>query len=409
MGRELILAVDAISKERGIARETLLENLETALLSAARRKYGGEGNLAVRIDRKSGDIGVFSVRTVVEEGQELEEGDIPLGEAREIDPELEPGDTIENSLEVDLKEFGRIAAQTAKQVLFQKVKEAERDAIYEEFKDKGGTIVSGTVTRRERGNVFVNIGKAEGILPIRQTLPNENLRRGDMVKAYIEEVRVSPRGPEIRLSRNHANFVAELFRLEVPEIYEGIVEIRAIVREPGDRTKMAVVSKDSMVDPVGACVGMKGTRVQSIVRELRGEKIDIIPWTDDPRLLIAKALSPATVERIGINEDDKSAMAVVAESQLSLAIGKKGQNVRLAMKLTGWDLDIMSDTEYDKIRHDQIEESLRRETGAAQAGADEPEPDSDAAVPDESPSGSEEPSEDEGGETLQEARIDEEQ
>jgi len=298
----------------------------------------------------------------VEEVEDPESSEITLEEAQGLDADAEVGDTLENPFPVDLKEFGRIAAQTAKQVLFQKVKEAERDAIYEEFKDKAGTIVSGTVTRRERGNVFVNIGKAEALLPLRQTLPNENLRRGDMVKAYIEDVRVSSRGPEIRLSRNHANFVAELFRLEVPEIYEGIVQIRAIVREPGDRTKMAVVSSDSMVDPVGACVGMKGTRVQSIVRELRGEKIDIIPWTDDPRLLIAKALSPAVVDRIGINEDEKSAMAVVGESQLSLAIGKKGQNVRLAMKLTGWDLDIMSDTEYDTIRHDQIEESLRRET-----------------------------------------------
>jgi N utilization substance protein A len=247
------------------------------------------------------------------------------------------------------------------------VREAERDVIYSEFKDKVGQIVSGIVMRKEKGIYFLNLGKTEAILPIKDTLPNENLKRSDTVRAFIEDVRITPKGPAIVVTRTSPLFVAALFKMEVPEINEGLVIIKDIVREPGERTKLSVYSKNPSIDPVGACVGMKGTRVQSIVRELRGERIDIIPWTDDPRQLIARALSPAAVDRIGINEEAKTAMVVVNDQQLSLAIGKKGQNVRLAMKLTGWDIDILSETEYSKMRMEEadrtFEDTLKKEPG----------------------------------------------
>ncbi len=362
MTKELCHVIEQISREKGISKETMVEALESALLSAMRKKYGGRTNINLTIDRKKCTIRVFESKQVVAEvtDPDLE---ISVKDGVKIDPSKKEGDTIEFPL--DLQDLGRIAAQTAKQVIFQRVREAERDVIYSEFKDKAGQIVSGTVMRREKGAYFINLGKTEAYLAIKDTLPNENLKRGDTVKAIIEEVKVTSKGPEIIVSRSTPQFVAELFKMEVPEISEGLVIIKNIVREPGERTKIAVTSKDTAVDPVGSCVGMKGTRVQAIVRELRGERIDIIPWTDDARTLLARALSPATVEKIGINEEDKTAMVVVNDQQLSLAIGKKGQNVRLAMKLTGWDIDIISDTEYSKIRMEEtdkaLEDSLRKE------------------------------------------------
>lgn len=361
MSRELIHFIEQISRERGVSKDVLVGNLEAALESAARRKYGTRSNILVHLNPDSGEITAHSILVVVEEVEDPK-AEIGLEDARKLDPDIEIDDTLEE--ELSLEDFGRIAAQTAKQVLFQKVRDSERDVIYNEYKDRAGEVVSGTVTRRERGLVFVNIGKTEAILPMRASIPGENLRRGDTVRAFIEEVKLTPRGPSIQLSRTRPQFVSELFRMEVPEIAEGIVEITNIVREPGDRTKMAVTSKDRMVDPVGACVGMKGTRVQSIVRELRGEKIDIVPWTGDLRLFISKALSPASIDRIAVNEEEKSAMAIVEESQLPLAIGRRGGNVRLATKLTGWDIDIMSDREYDAVRNGQIEESIKKETEA---------------------------------------------
>ena len=266
---------------------------------------------------------------------------------------------------MDLHDLGRIAAQTVKQVIFQRVREAERDVIYNEFKDKVGQIISGVVMRKEKGAYFLSVGKTEAVLHFKDTLPNENLKRGDTVKAIIEEVKITSKGPSIVVSRTSPQLVGELFRMEVPEIYEGLVIIKDIVREPGERTKLVVLSKNTSVDPVGSCVGMKGARVQTIVRELRGERIDIIPWNEDPRALIVSALSPASIEKIGINEEEKTAMVVVNDQQLSLAIGKRGQNVRLAMKLTGWDIDIISDTEYSKIRMEEtdkaLEDSLKKE------------------------------------------------
>lgn len=362
MTKELCHVIEQISREKGIAKETMVEALESALLSAMRKKYGGRTNINLTIDRKKCTIRVFESKQVVAEVTDPDM-EISVKAATKIDPAKKEGDTIEFPL--DLQDLGRIAAQTAKQVIFQRVREAERDVIYSEFKDKAGQIVSGTVMRREKGAYFINLGKTEAYLAIKDTLPNENLKRGDTVKAIVEEVKVSAKGPEIIVSRATPQFVSELFKMEVPEISEGLVIIKNIVREPGERTKIAVTSKDSAVDPVGSCVGMKGTRVQAIVRELRGERIDIIPWTDDPRTLLARALSPATVEKIGVNEEDKTAMVVVNDQQLSLAIGKKGQNVRLAMKLTGWDIDIISDTEYSKIRVEEadkaLEDSMRKE------------------------------------------------
>jgi len=280
-----------------------------------------------------------------------------------MNPEKKEGETID--FPMDLHDLGRIAAQTAKQVIFQRVREAERDVIYNEFKDKVGQIISGVVMRKEKGAYFLNLGKTEAVLYFKDALPSENLKRGDMVRAIVEDVRITTKGPSIVVSRISPQFVGELFRMEVPEINEKLVVIKQIVREPGERTKIAVYSTNSSIDPVGSCVGMKGTRVQTIVRELRGERIDIIPWTEDPRALIASALSPASVEKIGINEEEKTAMVVVNDQLLSLAIGKRGQNVRLAMKLTGWDIDIISDTEYSKIRMEEtdkaLEDSLKKE------------------------------------------------
>lgn len=355
MSKELCYAVDQISREKGISREILLEALRSALLSAARKKFGGRTNIDLVIDPKTCDITAFEIKTIVSQVSNSDE-EISLEEAKKLHPERNEGDTI--NFPLDLHDFSRIAAQTAKQVILQRVREAERDAIYNDFKDRAGQVVSGVTMRREKGLYFLNLGRTEAILPIKETLPNENLKRGDTVKALIEEVRVTPRGPVIVLSRTDPQFVAALFRMEVPEISEGLVVIKDIVREPGERTKLTVFSKDPSIDPVGACVGMKGTRVQSIVRELRGERIDIIPWTDDPRVLIARALSPAAVDRIGINEEEKTAMVVVSDQQLSIAIGKKGQNVRLAMKLTGWDIDILSETEYSQMKTEEADKTL---------------------------------------------------
>jgi len=370
MNRELIHIIEQMSKERGISKESILNTLESALLSAVRKKYGLTAEITIKIDDESGEIDMTALKTIVSKVAEPNE-EISVREASKIETGKKVGDTIEAPISID--NFGRIAAQTAKQVLFQRVREAEKEAIFEEYKEKAGQIVNGVVIRREKGSYYIALGRAEATLPIKNTLSGETLKRSETIRAYIEEVKVTSKGPVILLSRTHPNFVAELFKMEIPEIYEGLVTIREIVREAGDRTKLTVSSTNPMVDPVGACVGMKGTRVQSIVRELRGERIDIIPWTDDPRVLIAKALSPAMVESLGINEEEKSAMVVVNDQQLSIAIGKKGQNVRLAMKLTGWDIDIISETEYNKIRKGEIEsqlEELQEENALSEDGPD---------------------------------------
>lgn len=363
MTKELCFIIDQISREKGIPRDVLLSTLESALLSAARKKYGGRTNINLRIDPKTCNITVFETKKIVDQVSNPEEEMTPE-EAAKVSPGKSLGEEIE--VPIYLQDFGRIAAQTAKQVIFQRVREAERDIIFKEFKDKAGQVTSGVVMRKEKGIYFLSVGKAEAVLPQKESMPGENIKRGDTVRVFIEDVRVTPKGPIIYLSRINPKFVVELFKMEVPEIAEGLVIIKNIVREPGERTKIAVYSKDHAIDPVGACVGMKGTRVQSIVRELRGERIDIIPWTDDARILISRALSPATVDKIGINEDEKTAMVVVNDQQLSLAIGKKGQNVKLAMKLTGWDIDIVSESEYSKMRKEEAD-SVLQGTGRQEA------------------------------------------
>ncbi len=349
MSRELIQIIEHMSKERGIPKESIISTLESAILSAVRKKIGLTPEIDIKIDIEKGGIAIIATKKIVKKVTNPDE-EISLKDAKKIDPDKGVDDEIETPISFDNFDFGRIAAQTAKQVLFQRVREAEKDAIFEEYKDKVGQIISGVMIRREKGCYYVALGRAEATLPQKSTLPTETIKRGETIRAYIEDVKVTNKGPVILLSRTHSKFVEELFRMEIPEIYDGLVEIKDIVREAGDRTKLAVISTNSMIDPVGACVGMKGTRVQSIVRELRGERIDIIPWTDDPRILIPKALSPANVESIGLDEEGKSAMVVVNDQQLSIAIGKKGQNVRLASQLTGWEIEIISDTEYEKMR-----------------------------------------------------------
>lgn len=356
MTKELCFIIEQISREKGISKDTIIKTLESALLSAARKKYGGRLNVDLRIDPKTCAIKVFETKKIVENVTNSDE-EVTVEYAAKNFPDKALGEEVE--IPIQLQDFGRIAAQTTKQVIFQRVREAEKDVIYKDFKDKTGHITSGTVMRKEKGLYLLNIGKAEAVLPIKETLPGENLKRGETVRIYIEDVRITPKGPIIFLSRTNPNFVIGLFKTEVPEIAEGLVVIKNIVREPGERTKLAVFSNDASIDPVGACVGMKGTRVQSIVRELRGERIDIIPWTDDPRVLISRALSPATVDRIGVNEEEKTAMVIVNDQQLSLAIGKKGQNVKLAMKLTGWDIDIISESEYSKIKIEEADKALQ--------------------------------------------------
>ncbi len=355
MSKELCYIIDQISREKGMSRDALLKVLESAMLSAAKKRFGGKNNLTLKIDPKNCNIQMFEVKEVVQNVVDRER-EISLEDARKISPDKGIGDLIE--IPIPFQDFGRIAAQTAKQVIFQKVKEAERDIIYEEYKDKIGQIVSGTVLRKEKGCYYIGLAKTEGILWQRDVLPNETLKRGDIVKAYLSEIRQTAKGPNIMLTRTDPNFVAELFKMEVPEIQDGIVVIKAIARDPGERTKMAVYSNDPAVDAVGACVGMKGTRVQAIVRELKGERIDIIPWSDDPRIFIARALTPAVIDRVGINEEEKTAMVIADDQQLSLAIGRRGQNIKLASKLTGWDIEIISESEYSKMKMEEADRSL---------------------------------------------------
>jgi N utilization substance protein A len=356
MNQELIKLIEQISRDKGIEKETLLANLESAILSAIRKKSDYKQNINVRIDGVTGQMEVFCLKTVVDEVKNQKE-EISLEEAQQIDSDKSSGEQIE--IPLGLEQFGRIAAQTAKQVLYQKVRASETEVIFDEYQKKIGHAVSGTIMRKEKGCFFVNIGRAEAHLYQKETSPIDALKRGDTIKAYVDDVKKSSKGPVIRLNRTKAEFVSELFKMEVPEIYDGLVVIKKIVREPGERTKLIVYSEDKAIDPVGSCVGMKGTRVQSIVRELKGERIDIIPYTEDPRMLIAKSLSPAAVEKIGINEDERTAVVIVNDSQLSVAIGKKGQNVRLAIKLTGWNIDIMSNSEYDKIKVEETEKQLK--------------------------------------------------
>ena len=353
MNRELISVIDEIGRQKGIDKARVIGAIESALQTAAKKRFGQAENIQVEIDSKTGEISVVSKKTIVETVSNPK-AEISLQEARQYDSEAEVGDEIGSLIEMN--ELGRIAAQTAKQVIFQKVREAEWEAVQKEYSTRQGDLVTGIILGMERRNYLVDLGKTEAILPIQEQIPRETYRRGDRVKAMLLEVRRTPKDVQVILSRSHPQFVAKLFELEVPEVMEKIIEIKSVVREPGDRTKIAVTSREKAVDPVGACVGIKGSRVQAVVRELRGEKIDIITWTQDPRVFIAEALNPATIEKVGIDEEKKSALVVTADSQLSLAIGKNGQNVRLAARLTGWKIDIISATEYEKEKVERDKE-----------------------------------------------------
>lgn len=366
MNKEFIEAMDELEKEKHISKDILLETIESALVSAYKKNYGTAENVRVEIDRDTGDIAVLMRKDIVNE-DDIEDDMIQMSleEAQEIDERYEIGDSIE--FQVTPRDFGRIAAQTAKQVVVQRIREAERGMVYDDFINRQGEIITGTVQRKSGDTLFINIGKAEGILSANEQVPGEHFDVRQRLKVYIMDVKKTTKGPQVFLSRSHPGLVKMLFELEVPEIQDGIVEIKGIAREAGSRTKMAVFSEDENVDPVGACVGTRGSRVQSIVDELYGEKIDIIFWSDDPAELISNVLSPAEVEEVIIEDENiMSATAIVPDYQLSLAIGKQGQNVRLAAKVSGWKIDIKSHTQYfgdgeDEEGYDDDEEIVEND------------------------------------------------
>ena len=342
---EIKRVIEQVSRDKGIERHVLIKALEEALKSAARKKYGPKIDIEVQYSEETGELEVFQFKEVAEV---VEEPMLQIGleEGRKLDAECEIGDSL--GTKMDTATFGRIAAQSAKQVIIQKLKDAEKEAVYTGFIDRRGEIINGIVQRIDRGDIIVNLGQTEGVLPVREQVPREGYRRGDRIRALILEVLQESRGPQVVLSRTHPSFLITLFRTEVPEISEGIVSIMGASREPGVRSKIAVASSNSDIDPVGACVGMKGSRVQNVVQELRGEKIDIIPWHVDPAKFVCNALAPAEISRVIIDEDNKSMEVIVPDEFLSIAIGKKGQNVRLASKLTGWHLDVKSESTYNQ-------------------------------------------------------------
>lgn len=343
MNKDLFAAIDALEKEKGISKEILFEALEVALISAYKRNFQSAPAFRVELDRDTGEIKVYSQLKVVENVED-EQQEVNLYEARVYDPHCQLEDTVE--MEVTPKEFGRIAAQTAKQVVIQRIREAERELIYESFVDRTEEVITGLVRRFEQRNVIIDLGRTEAVLPVDEQIPHERYRQGERVKTYIVDVKKTTKGPQITVSRTHTGFLKRLFEMEVPEIYEGIVEIKAAAREAGFRSKLAVTSNNQDIDPVGACVGPKGSRVQAISNELKGEKIDIVKWSEESEEYIANALSPAKVSSVYLDSENKSASVVVPDSQLSLAIGKEGQNARLAARITGWKVDISSETQY---------------------------------------------------------------
>jgi N utilization substance protein A len=350
---ELLQIAEAVAREKSIDRKIVITAMEDAIQKAAKSRYGAENDIRCEIDPKTGETKLTRVLQVVEQ-VENDSTQITIEEATRRNPDAKIGDLIAETLPP--LDFGRVAAQNAKQVIVQKVREAERERQYGEYKDRVGEIVNGTVKRSEYGNVIVDLGRAEGIIRRDETIPRENVRLGDRIRAYIYDVRREQRGPQIFLSRARPEFMSKLFAQEVPEIYDGIVQIKSVARDPGSRAKIAVISKDSSIDPVGACVGMRGQRVQAVVGELQGEKVDIIPWNQDAATFIVNALAPAEVTKVVLDEDSNRIEVVVPESQLSLAIGRRGQNVRLASQLTGWDIDILTEQEESERRQKEFSE-----------------------------------------------------
>lgn len=349
MNYEVLEALRQIAQEKNVNRDLVIETLEMGLISAAKRRFGTGDNVEVNIDHDSGEIAVEAVMEIVADG-EVEDAGLQVGltQARKTDAKAKVGGELRSRL--NFADFGRNAIQTAKQVLVQRVREAEREKIYEDYQGRVGEIISGTVQQISRGDILINLGRTEAVIPLKEQIRKERYRQGDPIRAYVLDVLRVARGPQVVLSRTHPGFLERLFQLEVPEIYEGVIEIKAVSREPGERAKIAVHSNDARIDPVGACVGMKGSRVQAVVRELSNERIDIVPWSEDEAIFLSRALSPATVRRVVIDRRDKRMSAIVDEDQLSLAIGKAGQNARLAAQLTGWNVDTMTETRYEEIQ-----------------------------------------------------------
>ncbi len=350
---ELLQIADAVAREKSIDKAVVIHAMEEAMQRAAKSRYGSENEIRVEIDPKTGETHISRYLHVVD-AVDNDKIEISIIDARKRNPAAQPGDIIAETLPPI--EFSRIATQAAKQVIVQKVRDAERERQYEEYKDRIGEIVHGTVKRVEFGSVVVDFGRAEGVVRRDEMIPRESFRTGDRIRAYIYDVRREARGPQIFLSRNHPQFMARLFAQEVPEIYDGIIEIRAVARDPGSRAKIAVISKDSSIDPVGACVGMRGVRVQAVVQELQGERIDIIPWSGEAATFIVNALAPAEVSKVVLDEDTRRVEVVVPDDQLSLAIGRRGQNVRLASQLTGWQIDILTEQEESERRQKEFAE-----------------------------------------------------
>lgn len=353
--KELVSAMDELEKERGIKKEYLIESLESALVTAYKKNFDSEDNVKVNINGDTGEIHVYSVMEVVEKSEDplLE---ISLEKAKKINPDVKIGDTVD--IEIMPKDFGRIAAQTAKQVVVQKIREVERELIFNEYNDKKGEIVSGLIQKADTGTLVIDLGKLEGVMPLKEQIPTEHYKVNDKIKGYVMSVEKGNKGaPQVIVSRSHPNFVKRLFELEIPEIYEGLIEIKSVSREAGYRSKVAVYSKNENIDPVGSCVGQKGVRIQNIINELNGEKIDVIEWSEEPSIYIAASLLPAQVMAVDVKEDEKFAQVIVPDDQLSLAIGKSGQNARLAARLTNWKIDIKSESQIRDI----IAENMKNE------------------------------------------------
>ncbi len=366
MTSDLLMIVRQIMDQTELPQETFIEAIEAALYSAAKRRYGSTHGVTIRIDPELGEIKCYVPKKVVEIMQSFAK-EIPIEEAVKLKPDAQLDEMLE--VEVDPKEFGRIEAQTARQILVQKIKEAERQQVYEEYKDREGEVVTGHVQRMERGSLILDLERTEGVLPFSETPHPNNYQRNDVLKCLILEVQDSVRGPQVVLSRTHKTLVARLFEMEVPEIYDGLVRLKAIERDPGDRAKVAVTATVDDIDPVGTCVGVKGSRVQTVVRELDGEKIDLLEWDEDPKVFIANALQPATVSRVAIGEDE-NAVVTVPDDQLSLAIGRRGQNARLAARLTGWKVDIKSESEAgSQFKEEIVGELFGTEPGEVDAAS----------------------------------------
>ena len=349
--KELIVALEDLEREKGIKKEYLLESIETALVTAYKRNFDSSENVRVVMDKKTGKTSVYSIKKVVKKVEnEIEE--IGIKEAQKVNKSAEVGDEIE--IELVPKNFGRIAAQTAKQVIIQKIREAEREILYTEYSDKKGEIVSGPIQKADRGIVIMDLGKLEGVMPLKEQIPTENYSVNDKIKAYVVDVEKEEKGvPQVIVSRSHPDFVRKLLEFEIPEIYEGLIEIKSVSRDPGKRSKVAVFSQDPNIDPVGSCVGQRGIRIQNVINELHGEKIDVIEWNPDISIFIAAALLPAKIMAVDVKEEEKFAQVIVEDDQLSLAIGKAGQNARLAAKLTNWKIDIKSESQFRQMLAEQ--------------------------------------------------------